>query len=95
MRDAITFITKSDPLRLAVDCCRGIVAALAKGKGCDGGGEINALVRGRVRGGVLFLVAGETYDGTMADAKDGGGGGKTAVAYGPDADKAGHEPLGA
>lgn len=44
---------------------------------------------------MLGMIARETNDGTMIDAENGSGSRQTAVAYGPDADKAGHEPLGA
>lgn len=44
MDETITSVAESIAFSLAVDGGRCIVAVLAKGKGCDGRGEIDALM---------------------------------------------------
>lgn len=90
MDDAVTFVAKGGALRFAVGGSGGVVAILAEGEGGDGGGEVDALVGGGARRGVLGCVAVGTDDGAMCDAEDDGGRRRTAVAYGAHAYQTGH-----
>lgn len=79
--DGVALVAEGGALGFAVGGGGGVIAVLAEREGGDGGGEVDALVRGRGGGAVVGYFAGRTEDIAVGDAEDSCGGCGASVAY--------------